>query len=70
MLAIRLLKSEVFGFRFKNLDPYCLQLLQDQTFQFVNLQFAIELISKAYDLDSDCGILLVIDEINKVMSPT
>lgn len=66
MLAIRLLKSEVFGF--KDLAAYCLELHQDQTFPFVNLQLAIQLISKAYDLDSECGILLIIDEINKVMS--
>ncbi len=65
MFAARMIKSELFGGR-KSLGDYCLELHQGGTYPLVNLQLAIELISKVYDLDNECGILLIIDEINKV----
>ena len=64
MLAVRMLKSEVFGF--KKFEDYCLELDKDRTHTLMKLQLAIELISKTYDLDNECGILLIIDEINQV----
>ncbi len=64
MLALRILKSELFGF--KKLKDYCTELSANSTHLHMTLEFAIELISKVFDLDNECGIILVIDEINKV----
>lgn len=64
MLAARMLRSELFKIR--TLADYVKELLHNRNIVHLDLQFAIELIAKVYELDNECGIMLVVDEINEV----
>jgi len=64
MLALRMLKAELFPTL--SLED-CLNLfIPEKAVRHLKIQFAVELISKANNLGDDCGIILLIDDINSV----